>query len=143
MIQLEHTNAICVSMGVELSPMGKRVLDEYEAKCNGNIDHFSEQEMQVNVMEHDWVPLHVPLTQTEKLQLLRRYGLQPTQLPRIQKTDAVSRFLGGCHAQVAVWCEAWINSRLYLSAGLRPGMVVKIIRESETAGRYITYRLVI
>jgi DNA-directed RNA polymerase I, II, and III subunit RPABC1 len=86
----------------------------------------------------------------EKKQLLDRYKVKEGQLPRIQTHDPVARYYGLKRGNVVV------RSRKHLSlrnpACIRGADTVarrcsarsapqRIIRPSETAGRYVTYRL--
>ena len=82
-----------------------------------DISVFFEPELVVNVTQHETVPKHRLLAPKEKKKLLERFKVSEEQLPRIPITDPVAKYLG-----------------------LRRGDVVEIERESDTAGRYITYR---
>jgi DNA-directed RNA polymerases I, II, and III subunit RPABC1 len=71
-------------------------------------------------MEHSLVPKHEVISNKEKKQLLERYRIKDKHLPRIRCDDAIGKYIG-----------------------LKPGKIVKITRKSETAGKYITYRLAV
>lgn len=72
------------------------------------------------MMSHDLVPLHTILSEKEKGELLKKYNVEPNQLPKILNTDPVSIFIGA-----------------------KPGQIVKIIRNSHTAKESIAYRFVV
>jgi len=73
-----------------------------------------------SVLSHRLVPKHEILTKEEADQLLARYGITSQQLPHILTTDPVVKELGG-----------------------KAGDIVKITRESETAGQSVYYRVVV
>ena len=84
------------------------------------IECFNISELMVNITEHSYVPKHILLNDEEKALLLKRYKIKENQLPKILTSDPIARYLG-----------------------LRRGNVVKIIRDSETAGKYVTYRITV
>ena len=102
----------------QLSPQAKQKLADINMELQ--VQCFSISELMVNITEHTYVPKHLLLTTDEKKELKKRYKIKESQLPKILSTDPVAKYLG-----------------------LRKGDVVKIIRDSETAGRYVTYRITV
>eukprot|EP00694_Reclinomonas_americana_P007581 EC798834.1.p1 GENE.EC798834.1~~EC798834.1.p1 ORF type:complete len:210 (+),score=87.95 EC798834.1:39-668(+) len=117
--EIKSQRAILVLHGKLTNP-AKSAMEASRVMSGVIIEEFTEDELLVNITEHELVPKHEPLSSAAKQELLTRYKLRDTQLPKIQKDDAIARFYG-----------------------LEKGPVVKITRDSETAGRYVTYRLVV
>lgn len=111
-------NGILVISGVATN-LCKQGISEI-AETGIFIEIFEERELIVNITEHELVPKHIILNPQEKHELLSKYKLKENQLPKILLVDPVSKYLG-----------------------LKRAQVVKIIRPSETAGKYITYRIAI
>merc|ERR1711963_1017665 len=117
-MQEENITRTIIVVQQGMTPSAKQSLVDMAPKYI--LEQFLESELLINITEHELVPEHVVMTQEEKQELLLRYKLKDNQLMRIQCGDPVSRYYG-----------------------LKRGQVVKIIRSSETAGRYISYRLVV
>jgi len=73
-----------------------------------------------NIFEHVIVPKHEILAPKEKEETLAQYRVHPHQLPWIRATDPAVRAIGA-----------------------KPGDIVRIIRDSPTSGKYVSFRYVI
>lgn len=73
-----------------------------------------------NLFEHTLVPKHEIVPQEERQKLLHDYRVQPYQLPRLKASDPAVKVIGA-----------------------RPGDIIRVTRNSQTAGKYISYRYVV
>ncbi len=117
-MQEENITRAIIVVQQGMTPSAKQSLVDMAPKYV--LEQFLESELLINITEHELVPEHVVMTPEEKRELLAKYKLKENQLMRIQAGDPVARYYG-----------------------LKRGQVIKIIRPSETAGRYISYRLVV
>ncbi|HHW16900.1 MAG TPA: DNA-directed RNA polymerase subunit H [Methanothermobacter sp.] len=72
-----------------------------------------------DILKHQLVPEHVILSEEEAEKILEEMKIHAEQLPRIRTDDPVVKAIGA-----------------------KEGDILKIIRESPTAGRFVTYRIV-
>ena len=75
--------------------------------------------MKFDILEHNAVPKHEILTKSEIKKIFSKLDYDVSQLPKIKIDDPVSKAIGA-----------------------KEGDVLKITRESQTAGTFVTYRLV-
>ena len=75
--------------------------------------------MAFNILNHSAVPKHEILSEDEIQKIFANVDYNISQLPKIRENDPVA-----------------------LAIGAKEGQVLKITRKSETAGIFVTYRLV-
>ncbi len=73
-----------------------------------------------DITEHNNVPRHEILSEEEVEKIFSNFDYDISQLPKIKVTDPVSKAIGA-----------------------KEGQILRITRHSDTAGIFITYRLVI
>jgi len=73
-----------------------------------------------NIFGHVLVPKHEIVAAQDREKLLNEYRVQPYQLPRLKASDPGAKAIGA-----------------------KPGDIVRIIRDSPTAGKYTSYRYVV
>ena len=98
------------------TPLSKK--EENEELSMVPIEIIQLSDLQVNITHHKMVPKHSVLSDEDTKELLDKYRIKKHQLPKIQMSDPVAKYFG-----------------------VSRGQVMKIIRSSETAGRYVTYRI--
>ena len=79
-----------------------------------------EDKIIINPLEHIYVPNHEIVSEKEKQELSKLYNARPNQFPQILLSDPVIREIGA-----------------------KPGDMIKITRESQTAGVTEYYRYVV
>ena len=116
-------------------------------------EHFRDEELMVDITEHELVPQHVLLSPAEKKALLDRYKLKESQLPRIQLGDPIARFYGLKRGEVVKIIRPSEVSRRRsapLATTIRGAPLTarpparppaRAAPLSQTAGRYVTYRI--
>ena len=75
--------------------------------------------MAFNILNHSAVPKHEILSDDEIVEIFADVDYEVSQLPKIKVNDPVSKAIGA-----------------------KEGDVLKITRDSQTAGIFVTYRLV-
>jgi DNA-directed RNA polymerase subunit H len=73
-----------------------------------------------DILKHELVPDHVVLKKNQITKMLKDMDVHPEQLPKIKLDDPVVKAIGA-----------------------KEGDIIKITRKSQTAGKFVSYRLVL
>lgn len=84
-----------------------------------NTEIFAEHELLIDLVSHELVPEHIPLSEEEGQTVMELYNVTKRQMPKMLSTDPVARYYN-----------------------MKAGQVVRIIPPSYTAGKTVYYRMV-
>lgn len=77
--------------------------------------------MKIDLFSHELVPKHIILTDKEKKNVIKKYGIKKlNQFPKMLKSDSIAKMIGA-----------------------KTGDLIKIIRKNDTGKESIYYRVVI
>lgn len=115
---LQKSDMLIIVMKQEVNDTLIHILNEIWEKEQIFIVIHTLDRLQFNILEHQYVPEHIVLSDVEKEAVEKKYNITDSkQMPSISRYDPVS-----------------------LAIGLRPGQVCKIIRPSKTSVNSIYYR---
>lgn len=115
---LQPSDTLIIVMKQEVNDTVIGILNEIWEKDRIFIVIHSLDRLQFNLLEHQYVPEHVVLTDTQQEEVLKKYNITDTkQMPSISRYDPVA-----------------------LAIGLRPGQICKITRSSKTSVTTNFYR---
>jgi DNA-directed RNA polymerase subunit H len=96
----------------------------YAAKTEARRSHIelvsTDSLPSFDLFKHEIVPKHEILTKEDVEELQKKYRIKPYQIPRIKASDPAAKMIGA-----------------------KPGDIIRITRESQTAGSSIAYRYVV
>jgi DNA-directed RNA polymerase subunit H len=79
----------------------------------------------VKILQHHLVPEHQIVKKEEEEEILRKIKASKDELPKIRKSDPVIRVLEAAYGTI------------------EEGRLIRVLRESETAGISVAYRVVV
>ncbi len=120
MINLGINKGILIIKGYVTSNVKDEISILATAKVPIYIEVFSENKLIFDITEHYLVPKHEKISNKEKEELLNRYNIKETQLPKICYTDPVVRYYD-----------------------FQKMDILKITTISETAGISVYYKIII
>jgi hypothetical protein len=107
----KKTDTLVIILKQDMNQTLMNILNEFWDRHGKFIILFSLERLQFNILEHQYVPKHIILTEDERKEMFKRYNiLDVKNLPDISRFDPVAQAIG-----------------------MRPGEICRIERPSKTS----------